>query len=789
MILPPELSDLEKNFLTNNLVFHENSSIKKEEQHTSFLGEVFLTFIASVLLPTSKMEKIFHNCEGSKSSITFIDLFLQIVNLSDIISLNNPIVSRLQQFLLSDVNIKSLTIIPGFITSNLTNYSFSLEEVPFSSNTHLCPHLLSIITEYHPLISKSKKKSGKYYTLPSDAALISLLVVFRFLREKNTDLSDDMIFDLLIEDNIDPKCKNQLNDSLLSEITILDPACGSGTFLIQLVRLLSKLSKFGLSQENILRLSIDAVDLDPLPLLVTRLRFFLLELFWFIQYGSLKIQIDINIRREDFLFENARKKFDIIIGNPPFIRHEDIGSNDNPNYKKELITNFKKETNSQINIDRKSDLLIYFCLKSLNLLKKTGVLGLLTSNAWLEVNYGKTLQEYLIHLLSDKRLAQCEIIYQAGARLWKQIGINSVVFLATRNLDSQSQSQGIFFSESNSVLTQISTNELKQSMLFCRETASSNYRTEFIPISELSQTNKWAGSFLRATKEERRILKKLIAQGVPLHTIAEVRFGIKTGANDFFHLIGFEDKKTQKIEIQNKRNYTGQIEKQFLVPLVKSPSEIDNYLVSPKMAKKNWLFYCHKPKDQLKGSGALEYIQWGEKESIPIKQGRKMGLRLKGFSSLASISERELWYSINPYPSPPLLWAKSYHNKPGCFLNQGNFYPDQRFYSIYPHNRRNIPLILTFLNSSFVWALMEQAGNTNMGLGVLDTNVYWLKALSIPEMASPQQLEEIEGLMKELKEVIRREPITSESVIRTKIDEFYTNLFELTESEFSVISN
>ncbi|MHA1443732.1 MAG: hypothetical protein ACTSR4_03160, partial [Candidatus Hodarchaeales archaeon] len=106
MILPPELSDLEKNFLTNNLVFHENSSIKKEEKQTSFLGEVFLTFIASVLLPTSKMEKIFHNCEGSKSSITFIDLFLQIVNLSDIISLNNPIVSRLQQFLLSDVNIK-----------------------------------------------------------------------------------------------------------------------------------------------------------------------------------------------------------------------------------------------------------------------------------------------------------------------------------------------------------------------------------------------------------------------------------------------------------------------------------------------------------------------------------------------------------------------------------------------------------------------------------------------------------------------------------------------------------
>ncbi|MCK4849482.1 MAG: hypothetical protein KAT16_10670, partial [Candidatus Heimdallarchaeota archaeon] len=227
MSSPPGLNDLEKNFLTNNLVFQENSSIKKEEQLTTFIGEVFLTFMASELLPLSKMEELINNFEGSKSGIAFFDLFLRIINLSDIISVNNPIISRMRQFLMSDVNIKSLTIIPGFITSNLTNYSFSLEEVPSSSNTHLCPHLLSIITEYHPLISKSKKKSGKYYTLPSDAALISLLVVFRFLREKNTDLTDDMIFDLLIEENIDRRCKNQLNDNLLSEITILDPACGS----------------------------------------------------------------------------------------------------------------------------------------------------------------------------------------------------------------------------------------------------------------------------------------------------------------------------------------------------------------------------------------------------------------------------------------------------------------------------------------------------------------------------------------------------------------------------------
>jgi methylase of polypeptide subunit release factors len=785
MNLPPGLSNLEEKFLTKYVNSQDESGNEEEEKLTSLLGEVFLSLLVSNLVPISKIGELLNNYKGSRSGVAFIDLFLEIIKLSDILSVNDPIVIQMQQYLMSDVSIESLTVRPCSINSNLVDFSFKLEET--SSSTHLYPHLLSVITEYYPLISKGKKKRGKYYTLPSDAALISLLVVFRFLRDKFTDLSDDMIFNFLLEDNKEIELKNQFNGKLQSNITILDPACGSGTFLIQLVLLLSKLATLN---ERVIRLSIDAVDLDPTALFVTRLRFFLLELHCVRQYGASGIQFDISIKREDFLFSNSNQEYDIIIGNPPFIRHEDIGFSHSPDYKKKLMAKVMKETNNEVIIDKKSDLYIYFCIKSLNMLKSTGILGFLTSNSWLEVNYGKTLQNYLIQLLSSREIAQCEIIYQSGTRLWKEIGINSIVFLVTRNLDSKSQSQGIFFSDSNTVLTQIPKNELKRSMLFCNETISSYYRTEFIPIPELLHTSKWAGSFLRASKEERRILRKIIGQGVPLHTIADVRFGIKTGANEFFHLTGLRENRKQKTEIQNKRNYTGYIENEFLVPLVKSPSEIDSYLVTHNTAKKDWLFYCHKSKDQLKGTSALKYIQWGEKVSIPVKQGRKMGTNVQGYSSLASIGEKELWYSINPYRIPSLLWAKSYHNKPGCFLNPENLFPDQRFYSIYHKNKSSIPLIFTYLNSSLVWALMEKAGNTNMGLGVLDTNVYWLKSLSIPEALSPKQLEEIKVLADELKKVSQRESITSESDnIRTKINKLYTNVLGLTDSEFKIITN
>ncbi|MHA1944465.1 MAG: Eco57I restriction-modification methylase domain-containing protein [Candidatus Hodarchaeales archaeon] len=782
MILPPELSILEKDFITKKLNPVDNSKLNREEQLLSLLGEIFFTLLASKLMTPSKILDLTRKYEHSKSEIFFIDLFRQIIDLSDIISEKDSIISQMQHFFDSHENINSVTVDLGVIMSNLANFPFQLEEE--ISNDHLTPQILSIITEFHPLMFMKKKKAGKYYTLPNDAALISLLVVFRFLKEKSSYSDDDKIFDFLIDDNVNLPDKNQIKSSIPPEIRILDPACGSGTFIIQVTRLLCKL---GTLKRSLVRFYVDTVDLDPLALLVTRLRFFLLELFCFIHYGSSRIQLEINIRREDFLVENNQFKYDIIIGNPPFVRHEDIGSDNSPNYKKDLIDKFLIETDPQIVIDKKSDLYIYFCLKGLKLLKKTGVLGFLTSNAWLEVKYGKTLQNYLITLLSNKQLAKCEIIYQAGARLWKQIGINSIVFLATRNLDSLSQPEGILFTESNSVLTRIPTCELKQSMLFSREAVSLSYQTEFIPFSELSRTHKWAGSFLRASKDERRVLKKILAQGVPMHSIADVRFGIKSGANDFFHLVGNEDEDNQYIVIHNRRHYYGRIERRFLVPLIKSPSEIDNYTATSGSTKNNWLFYCQEPKDQLNGTFALKYIQWGENEIVPVKQGRKMGSNVPGFASLASVSERELWYSINPYPVPQLLWAKSYHDKPGCFMNQENYYPDQRFYSIYPYNEECVLLLFTYLNSSFVWALMEQAGNTNMGLGVLDTNVYWLKTLSIPELTSSEQLEKIKGLARELKEAYTREAITSDSKIRKKIDEFFKGLFGLRESEFSVI--
>ncbi|MGG6242869.1 Eco57I restriction-modification methylase domain-containing protein [Nodosilinea sp. AN01ver1] len=77
--------------------------------------------------------------------------------------------------------------------------------------------------------------------------------------------------------------------------------------------------------------------------------------------------------------------FDIVIGNPPYVRHEKLGSE----YKVVLKQNFPGIYSGT------ADLYTYFYGCSLALMKSQGVLAFITSNKWFKANYGKPLRKYI----------------------------------------------------------------------------------------------------------------------------------------------------------------------------------------------------------------------------------------------------------------------------------------------------------------------------------------------------------------------------------------------------------
>ena len=83
--------------------------------------------------------------------------------------------------------------------------------------------------------------------------------------------------------------------------------------------------------------------------------------------------------------DNSEAVFDIVIGNPPYIRHEDI---------KELTPILKNVYQYECGSSR-ADLYVFFYERSVKLLKPHGVLSFITSNKWYRAKYGEGLRLFM----------------------------------------------------------------------------------------------------------------------------------------------------------------------------------------------------------------------------------------------------------------------------------------------------------------------------------------------------------------------------------------------------------
>ncbi len=76
--------------------------------------------------------------------------------------------------------------------------------------------------------------------------------------------------------------------------------------------------------------------------------------------------------------------FDIVIGNPPYVRQEKIKA------IKPILQEQKYEVFAS-----KADIYVYFYEKGYQLLKEEGILAYITSNKWMRSEYGKKLRKFL----------------------------------------------------------------------------------------------------------------------------------------------------------------------------------------------------------------------------------------------------------------------------------------------------------------------------------------------------------------------------------------------------------
>jgi len=201
------------------------------------------------------------------------------------------------------------------------------------------------------------------------------------------------------------------------------------------------------------------------------------------------------------IMQGDKKGFDVVIGNPPYVRQEVLG----PAFKNYAQQTFETYAGT-------ADLYVYFIEKSLSVLKDKGVYSIIVANKWLRANYGDALRKFL----KKKRIH--EIIDFGDLPVFQNATTYPLIIKASnekpKDFDAVKQNDLLLGKEGNPPLEKV-VKKLK-------------YK---VAVDSL-EADGWSLS----NEAEGKLLTKLKNIGKPLGEYVEgkIFYGIKTGFNEAF---------------------------------------------------------------------------------------------------------------------------------------------------------------------------------------------------------------------------------------------------------------
>jgi len=420
------------------------------------------------------------------------------------------------------------------------------------------------------------------------------------------------------------KCKT-VED--ISKIKVLDPACGSGSFLIKAFDVIkewydryNKQNQQAVTpntldvhlplvpdvEEKILNDNLYGVDLDPQAVEITILNLSLkaIKTRKKLPYMGDHIKTGNSIisgsaeKMMEYFGENWREKkpfnwekefpevfaqggFDVIIGNPPY-------------YSMETRTEEEQEyfKNARPDLYRgKNDVYYYFMAHGLDLLKEGGTLGFIVERYWLEATYGDKLRELILNNASV-----AEIIDFGKLQIFRDSGNHTCICIFNKNMKHDER-----INNSLKVARVIEWNKPQEELLTqIKSYWEDNEPTDTsIRIFELPQKTLDSSQWVLATSRSQGILDKIKQNSWTLSTLCEIEQGQKSGLNKAFSV-------TQS----QIRQHT--LETQLLRKMIKN-SDIRRYYID---WKGKFLIYTTDDTDIEKYPNVKKYLESFYKQLI-----------------------------------------------------------------------------------------------------------------------------------------------------------------------------
>ncbi|HED8385842.1 TPA: Eco57I restriction-modification methylase domain-containing protein [Campylobacter coli] len=450
------------------------------------------------------------------------------------------------------------------------------------------------------------------------------------------------------------------------------------------------------------------------------------------------------------------KGFDLIIGNPPYIRQEELKE-----LKPHLAKNYKVYKGT-------SDIYTYFYELGFNVLKENGILSFITSNKYTRAGYGEALREFLLK----------------NTYILKYIDLNGIKVFDSATVDTSI----LCFEKSKSKDNKFKYLALSNEIL---KTCAYNIGL-YKDFAEFSQNSLSKESFTFSDENTSALKAKIERIGTPLKEWQGLNIyrGILTGYNEAFIIT--TEKRNEILA-----NCKDEAEKERTAKLIHKMlrgRDIKRY--SYEWAGL-WVIFIpwhfpnvEKPKTMLENEQDLkeQYLSLykhllSHKERLSKRNKEETGIRYE-------------WYCLQ-------RWGANYYQeferekivypcimaKEPCFSYETSFAFAMAPANIITSNSDILKYILAFLNSDFIYLMLIKFYMGGGIEGELKTNN--LEKLSIPKINSKNEklADELINLVDEILKAKEQDKNANTQELENKINSIVYKLYNLTEEEIKIIEN